>query len=74
MEAIGAINMILLLLAIAAFAGVVMVTQEPRNARKVAAWLIGRAYYLENLRAERLRWREMAQRERRRMEEQLEVA
>ena len=68
------INATLLILVAAGITVAVLVTQEPRNARKVAAWLIGRAMYLENMRAERIRCREMGEMERRRMAEQLEVA
>ncbi len=68
------INATLLLLAAGLVTGAVVITQDPKNARKVAAWLIGRAMYLENMRAERIRCREMGEMERRRMAEQLEVA
>ena len=58
-------------------AGIVVATivlTDVTNMRRVAAWLVGRALYLENLQAERERCREMGDDLRRAVERDLGVA
>lgn len=68
------INSAMLLVILAGFTAAVVVLSDVTNMRRVAAWLVGRALYLENLQAERERCRAMGDDLRREVERDLGVA
>lgn len=67
-------NGAMLLVILAGIVVATIVLTDVTNMRRVAAWLVGRALYLENLQAERERCREMGDDLRRAVERDLGVA
>lgn len=68
------VNSALMLVILAGIAASTLILTSVTNMRRVAAWLVGRALYLENLQAERTRCREMGDDLRRAVERDLGVA
>ena len=68
------VNGAMLLVILAGIVVATIVLTDVTNMRRVAAWLVGRALYLENLQAERERCREMGDDLRRAVERDLGVA
>jgi hypothetical protein len=67
-------NIVLASLVIAAASAAALVWISPVAQRRLAAWLMARAYYVENLRAERKRWQDLAAQEHRRLQAEFGVA